>query len=216
MKKAAIVFLALTVLAATAQGAIVTLPNVPDFSQHFNIVWANHCAPTAGTDVAYYFGNTYAGLWQGNAWGPGVAADNGATTIIGGLGGPPNPPPPPAGSMAFLMGTTNAAGTTPMGMTLGLDTYMENHWDGMVGGNDWSTLWWPANQPLGGGIGGPAFWALLQNEISQGSGIVLAIQWFPPANPVYETPNGYMPEWGPNTAMGHAVTMVGYDNNPAN
>jgi hypothetical protein len=212
MRPAAVLSLVLALPVATAEGAIVTLANVPDFSQHANAQWANHCAPTAGTDVAYYFGNTYPLLLQGNPWGPGAAADNGATTIIGGLGGPP-PPPPPAGSMAALMGTTNATGTTAMGMTLGLDAYMENNWDNIMGGAHWSTAFWPSN-PAFGGVGGAGLWAILQNEINQGSGVVLAIAWFAGSPAGYDTPDAYNPEEDPYAGMGHAVTLVGYDNNP--
>ncbi|MCK4873006.1 MAG: hypothetical protein KAS72_09800 [Phycisphaerales bacterium] len=193
-----------TLSAASASGAVATLPNVPDFSQHANAAWVNYCAPTCGGDVAYYFSNTYAQLRQGNAWGN----NNGATGIIGGL----NPPPPPPASMAGLMGTSTQWGTTAMAMTVGLDTYMEDNWDGVVGGADWITAYIPTN-PAQGGPGGPAFWAILQNEINLGSGIILTIAWMNgnPTDPAYDIPEDYMPDTDPYGSIGHAVTMVGYN-----
>ncbi|MFG0252708.1 MAG: C39 family peptidase, partial [Phycisphaerales bacterium JB038] len=155
----------------------------------------------------YYFSPTYASL--AGVWGD----NNAATSIIGGLA----PPPPPAGSMAALMGTTLNSGTTVAGCVNGLDAYLENNWDSVNGGNAWNTLYLPSN-PFWGGPGGAAFWSILQTEIDNGSGVILAIAWMQgnPTDPAYDTPDDYIPDEYPDAAMGHAVVLVGYDNDAVN
>lgn len=193
---------AMLALPAAASAGIVSLNGVPDFSQHANAGWRNYCAPTSGADVAYYFSAAYPLL--GGAWGD----NNAATTIIGGL----NPPPPPPASMAGLMGTTLNRGTTVVGCVNGLDAYLENNWDNTPGGTDWDTFFLPSN-PFFGGPGGAEFWSILQSEIDNGSGIILAIAWMQgnPVDQAYDVPDDYTPDEYPDASMGHAVVLVGYD-----
>ena len=186
--------------------------NVPDFSQHELAAWSNYCAPTAGTNVAYFFAQTYAGLRQGHPLAPqgqGALADVGASTNIGGNVPPPAPLIP--SNMANLMGTTAAGGTTLAGASVGLDAYLEVH-DGQAGNLFWNTSILLSN-PIFGGVGGPAFWNTLQNQLSGGSGILLAMHWQGGIAPGgYETPDPYNPsDFDEDTGIGHAVTMVGYD-----
>jgi hypothetical protein len=197
---------------ATAEASVATIANVPDSSQHANAGWSNYCAPTCGGDVVYYFSNTYASLRQGNPYGPGALADSGATAIIG--GNAPGSPPPPAGSLAQRMGTTLAGGTTAVGLMTGLDGYLEDNWDATVGGNDWNTIYISPGGP--GGMGGATFWQTLQNETDAGSGIVLCIAWQQgvPGAP-YDVPDPYSGSDSPESAIGHAVVMVGYNTNGA-
>jgi hypothetical protein len=58
------------------------------------------------------------------------------------------------------------------------------------------------------------FWTTLQNQLSGGAGIVLAMHWQGGIKPGgnYDTPDEYNPsDFHPDSALGHAVTMVGYD-----
>ena len=198
----------------TAYGVPVTQSGHPDFSQSANANWANYCAPTAGTNVAYYFGQTYSILYQGNPLGPGAAADNGATDIIGGL--TTIPPGPPATSMAGLMSTDKVNGTSLLNMASGLDGYLEAN-DGQAGSVNWQT---DANLATDF-IDGADFWTFLKNESGAGSGILLSLQWIGGSAPTgYDSPENT--EGTLEGAMAHAVTMVGYDvndvlvNDPAN
>ena len=182
--------------------------NVPDFSQHEVVGWSNYCAPTAGTNVAYFFGQTYNGLYQGHPLPPpagqGMPADVGASTNIG-FNVPPPPPPPPPDNMANLMGTTAAGGTNLIGMLNGLDQYLENN-DGNPGNAFWTTYMLQSSV-----VGGPVFWSRLQGELSGGAGVLLAIGWQQGAPGGYDTPENYSYTDHPEAPMGHAVTMVGYD-----
>ncbi len=183
--------------------------NVPDFSQHEVVGWSNYCAPTAGTNVAYFFGQTYNPLYQGHPvppapTGQGTAADMGASTNIGGNVPPPAPLPPPD-NMANLMATTAAGGTTLFGMRNGLDQYLERN-DGNPGNAFWTTY---MLQPSV--VGGQPFWSTLQGELSGGAGVLLAIGWQQGAPGGYDTPDDYFYSDYPEAPMGHAVTMVGYD-----
>jgi hypothetical protein len=209
--KYAVAFLAVASLSGGVRGDIVTLNNVPDFSQHANAGWSNYCAPTNGANLAYYFGQSgFSMLLQGNPIGPGAAADFGATTIIGGT--QPGSPPPPAGSMAQRMNTSLQLGTTAFDIVVGLDGYFEDNWDGIAGGLDWITTYHDAAM-----LGGSTFWNILQSEINAGSGIILTIAWpFGVPSQPWDTPKNYFPNIGPNAFLGHAVTMTGYDNDPLN
>ena len=119
-------------------------------------------------------------------------------------------------NMANQMGTTAAGGTTVNGMLTGLDNYLESA-DGVAGNAYWNTYLLLSALPPNGGVGGPAFWATLQSELASGKGILLAIRWPNGAPGGYDLPENYFPDPYPNSPMGHAVTMVGYDvTQPAN
>ena len=83
---------------------------------------------------------------------------------------------------------------------------MENNWDLTAGGTDWDTRYFDASI-----LGGSAFWNDLQSELSDGSGVILLIAWFAGAPAGYETPDGYAPNVQPESALGHAVTMTGFN-----
>jgi hypothetical protein len=207
-------------------GAVVAAPialqNVPDFSQIEQPAWTNFCTPTSGTNIPYYFAPAYPGLLAGQVMpppsGPGTPADVGASKNIAGLA--PGIPPffPVANSMGGLMGTSPITGTTLAGARSGLDSYLEIN-DGIPGANWWNTEILLANALQPGGLGGAKFWNALQQNLAGGAGILLAIQWTkdPSGNPIipgseYDIPNPYDPDdTSEEAAMGHSVTMVGYD-----
>jgi hypothetical protein len=202
-------------LVATCMMALAAsaLAIAPDFSQYHNGAWTNYCAPTAGADVVYDFGqNGYPTLQQGNAWGPGVPADNGVDGIIG-------IPPPAAGTLANLMGTTLNGGTTLIGLSNGLDAYLEAN-DNIAGPNNWITQWklvanYAAPQ-------GSNFMNDLQTTLNGGGRVILAIAWQGGVPPGYENPSGAGDS--ASSGIGHAVMMLSYNagqatvniNDPAN
>jgi hypothetical protein len=201
--------------------ASITLQNVPDFSQNEQPAWTNFCTPTAGTNIPYYFATTYPGLLAGQVnpppSGPGTPADIGASKNIAGLA-PGNPPFfPIANSLGGLMGTSPVAGTTLAGAKQGLDAYLEIN-DGNANVT-WNTQILLADAKQPGGLGGANFWNALQQKLAAGDGILLAIQWTkdPFGNLIipgseYQIPNPYDPNnTGEEAAMGHSLTMVGYD-----
>lgn len=207
MKNLSRSMLMVAVIAAggTAVGDIVDLTGVPDLSQHAvtsPTAWANYCAPTAGANVAYYFGQTYSNLLVGDSL-PG--STSGANNIIAGGGLlPPGP-----GSMADLMVTSLTGGTTANNLRTGLDAYLENRWDNTFGGSDWNTVYLESQSLTGGGT---EFWGQLQTEISNGSGVILLIAWIGVSPPEgYDLPDGYDGSTTASSALGHAVTMNGYN-----
>ena len=221
-------------LAAVAGGnlsaASFTEPNTYDFSQSANPTWDNYCAPTVAADVVYHLGLTYASLVQNNSYGPGnqPAANNGATDIIGGQAppngtngaDPPNGGGPLAGSLAQRMGTTRNDGTTLDNLALGLNAYLTANSN--VAWNTQELL--AANYVVPQGDNGQSFLTALQNNLSGGADVILAIAWQNglPGDP-YQVPNNYGESDDPSKALGHAVQMIGYDtdagtislNNPA-
>lgn len=208
-------------LAASAFAQPVLQPDVPDFSQFGNPNWRNYCVPTTGMDVVFHFGFTLPnmGLTQGVL--------SGQSSLLTPLIGDPFPgtEPPPPGSMADLMGTTFAAGTTPANLRGGLDNYLEDRWDGTPGGADWTTDL-ILSDPAASGPGGMGFWNELQTRLSAGHGVILLIHWLGalPNTNVYNVPGFGQGDEGyqellsdpnllidPNLAIGHAVTMTGFD-----
>ena len=193
---------AVAALGYSASGTIINLSNVPDFSQHSGAGWANYCAPTTGTNVAYYFGQTYGGLVPGDTFPFGTSSV--ADGIIAGA----SSPPPIVGSMANRMGTSVIGGTTGNNLRDGLDLYLEDNWDSTPAGTDWTTTYHDAAALTGAG-----FWTLLQNEIANGSGVILLIAWTGVVPIGYDVPEDYAAGIGANDAMGHAVTMTGFNTN---
>ncbi|MCZ6834164.1 MAG: hypothetical protein O7G85_00165 [Planctomycetota bacterium] len=187
---------------APASGTIINLSNVPDLSQHSGGSWANYCGPTNGSNVAYYFGQTYSGLVPGDTFP--FASSSAADAIIAGA----SSPPPVLGSMAQRMSTTVAGGTTGNNLRDGLDLYLEDNYDATPGGTNWTTDYHDA-----AGLTGSGFWALLQNEIANGSGIILLIAWTGGIPGGYDVPEDYSAGISATSAMGHAVTMTGFDTN---
>lgn len=201
------VVLALAILLAMAlpasQAPAAAIAGVPDFSQDQVAGWRNFCAPTCGTDVSYYFGRTFASLLQGNPTGPGnqPAADSGASSIIAGL----NAPFPVANTMAGLMQSTTGGGTTLNNLQAGLDAYLEAN-DGIIGNNNWNTTILKA-----GAMGGANFWKALKGATDASAGVILAIEWKNGVPAGYEVPDNYAPSDESDSAIGHAMTMVGYN-----
>ncbi len=198
---ASAVLAALAASTALAQPAQFQVNGVPDFSQNHNAAWRNYCAPVAAADWVYWFAGTYPSLRQGNPVGPGVAADNGVDSIVGGV-------PPAAGSLAQLMGTTPNGGTTLAGCANGLDQYLEAN-DGVAGNVNWTTT-----TLLRANFAAPSgqnFLTALQAALSNGSGVILAVAWPAGAPGGYETPDPYDPT-NDNGAMGHALALTGYNN----
>jgi hypothetical protein len=198
---------------ARATPVTFTQQNVPDFSQYEVVGWRNYCAPTAGTNVIYYFSQGgYAALRQNQPLGPtggqGTQADVGASTNIGNNQAPPAPVNPV--NMANLMGTTAAKGTTVNNMLTGLDNYLEGQ-DGVAGNVTWTTSLLLSAIPAQGGVGGAVFWSTLQQAVSNGDGVLLAVGWQQGAPNGYDTPDNYFYDANPENPMGHAFTMVGYD-----
>ena len=115
------------------------------------------------------------------------------------------------------MSTSPVAGTTLAGAQSGLDSYLETN-DGNSNVS-WNTLILLADARQPGGLGGANFWNALQQNLAGGAGILLAIQWTKDqfGNPIipgseYDIPNPYDPDdTSEEAAMGHSVTMVGYD-----
>ncbi|MBL0928340.1 MAG: hypothetical protein IBJ11_11935 [Phycisphaerales bacterium] len=175
---------------------------MPDFSQKNNPAWVNYCAPTAGADIVYWFSNSDAALRRGQPYGPGAAADAGVNANIGA------PPAPAAGTLAQLMGTTVAAGTSLAGCRNGLDAYLEAN-DSLPGNNNWNTQSVLANAfPA---PSGQNFFNFLQQSLSSGAGVILAVHWLNGAPGGYDIPNPYNPSDNDVTGMGHAFVMTGYN-----
>lgn len=210
----AVVFVAASAQ-ALAQPPAFSVPGVPDLSQHEQRGWRNYCAPTAGTNVAYQFLPAFPSLDRGLT----------ETENIAGFAPLPFPIPPAPGSMADLMQTSRITGTNLVNLRDGLHAYMTTN----APAGNWRTDILLAD-PSYGGVGGPAFLNTLQSELSGGAGIVLAIHWPggppPPGDEYdYDLPDPYDSDNNSEEgAMGHAVTMVGYDdpaftldvNDPAN
>lgn len=202
---------ALTLFAAnTLPAATVTLTNVgdvPDFSQHNNVNWANYCAPTSAADLVYYFSqNGFTALRQANPIGPSAVADAGANSIVG--GNVTIPPDPIPGSLADRMSTSTTAGTTPANLRQGLDDYLEAN-DG-----DASITWDTTLSFDSDFINGGAFYTFLQNQINDDNGVILLIDWQGPP-PVTNDEQDYdlpaEPGTGSTQSLSHAVAMVSYD-----
>lgn len=186
----------LTIVAcsAGASAGVANLTGMPDFSQHAVSSWQNHCAPTAAADLVYYYAQSFSNL--GGPLPPDPIADTHANATIADL--------------AFRMGTTSSGGTTPAGLVAGLDTHLEDTWDGVGGGANWNTV-----LHEGAVVGGGGLRAAIESAIIGGDGVILLIAWQGglPADPNYDTPDGYQGEnVGPNDPMGHAVALVGFDN----
>ncbi|RMH10949.1 MAG: hypothetical protein D6695_10360 [Planctomycetota bacterium] len=176
----------LTIVAcsAGASAGVANLTGMPDFSQHAVSSWQNHCAPTAAADLVYYYAQSFSNL--GGPLPPDPIADTHANATIADL--------------AFRMGTTSSGGTTPAGLVAGLDTHLEDTWDGVGGGANWNTV-----LHEGAVVGGGGLRAAIESAIIGGDGVILLIAWQGglPADPNYDTPDGYQGEnVGPNDPMG--------------
>ncbi|MCA3005247.1 MAG: hypothetical protein LW650_07255 [Planctomycetaceae bacterium] len=184
-----------------AQPAQFQVNGIPDFSQYQNPAWRNYCAPTAGADLVYWFSTSDPALRRGSPFGPGGAADNGVNANIGGV-------PPAAGTIAQLMGTTPAGGTSLIGCANGLDAYLEAN-DSLGGNANWNT-----QMVLAANFAAPSgqnFFTFLQQRLSSGAGVLLAVAWPNGAPGGYDVPDNYSGSDSPNAGIGHAFVMTGYN-----
>jgi len=186
---------------------------VPDFSEHYGPGWRNYCAPTVAANCVYYFGMSgHPNLLKNNPIGPDPApspppglADAGANSIIAGV----NSPPPIAGSLAQLMGTAVNGGTTAANMRAGLDSYLAAN-DPFAGANSWNTALVLNTDP---GMTAQALWDYMKDELYKCENVLPLIQWpnGPPQGGTgyewkYDEPDDPVPG-----SIGHAMTMVGFD-----
>lgn len=186
--------------AACAQPAQFQVNGVPDFSQKHNGAWRNFCAPTVGADWVYYYSTKYPALRQGNPLGPGGAADTAVDIIIG------IPPALPPTSIAGLMGTTTATGTTLNGCAIGLDNYLELN-DGKLNVT-WNTA--PFLIGMFPAPSGQNMFLLAQQTLATGGAVILAIHWNAGVPAGYDLPDNYVPLDSLGAPMGHAMALTGY------
>ncbi len=196
----------------------VLLSGIRDLSQHDDSSFVNYCGPTAAANVVQYFrtlhGNNLLGVTPNDD-----AAANGLIGAPVGLSPPHGTPA--AGSLAARMSTSLRDGTTPNNLRDGLDSYLEDTHDGVVGGSDWDTQLL-LTQSAGGSLSGADFWSELQAAGNAGKGIILLIDWLPnPMSPPstlppesnddqeYDPPES--PGQGATVSIGHTVTMTGYE-----
>lgn len=89
-----------------------------------------------------------------------------------------------------------------------MDAYLETN-DSLAGNANWNTqMVLAANFAF---PSGQNFFTFLQQQLSSGAGVILAVAWPNGAPGGYETPDNYSGSDDPNAGMGHAFAMTGYN-----
>ena len=140
-------------------------PQLTDLSQHRVDGWKNYCAPTDAADVIYFLARRDSLLLRDISFGPGEAADTGATAMIAGTESVPAD-----GSLADLIATGRESRTSPADLRDGLAAFLAD--DG--GDRPWSVRWLTNSNGTSHGLG---FLHTLCRHVQSGDGVILALHW---------------------------------------